>query len=84
LYAQVANPIMASYGYSHYIVAITQLAQTTLRSVIGKLELDKAFEDRNIINSQVVAAIDEAARNWGVKSVPTLRLLKADDKRKST
>ena len=75
---------MASYGYSHYIVAITQLAQTTLRSVIGKLELAKAFEDRNIINSPVVAAIDEAARNWGVKSVPTLRLLKADDKRKST
>ena len=75
---------MASYGYSHYIVAITQLAQTTLRSVIGKLELAKAFEDRNIINSQVVAAIDEAARNWGVKSLPTLRLLKADDKRKST
>jgi regulator of protease activity HflC (stomatin/prohibitin superfamily) len=80
LYSQVANPILASYGYSHYIVAITQLAQTTLRSVIG----NKAFEDRNIISSQVVAAIDEAARNWGVKSVPSLRLLKAVDKRKST
>jgi regulator of protease activity HflC (stomatin/prohibitin superfamily) len=48
-------------------VAVTQLAQTSLRSVIGKLELDKTFEERNIINSQVVAAIDEAALNWGVK-----------------
>ena len=49
------------------MVAITQLAQTTLRSVIGKLELDKTFEERDIINAQVVAAIDEAALNWGVK-----------------
>jgi len=48
-------------------VAVTQLAQTSLRSVIGKLELDKTFEERNIINAQVVAAIDEAALNWGVK-----------------
>ena len=84
MYSQVANPILASHGHTNYIVAITQLAQITLRSVIGKLELDTVFEDRNIINSQVVAAIDEAARNWGVKSVPSLRLLKAVDKRKST
>jgi regulator of protease activity HflC (stomatin/prohibitin superfamily) len=48
-------------------VAITQLAQTSLRSVIGKLELDKTFEERDIINAQVVQAIDEAALNWGVK-----------------
>jgi regulator of protease activity HflC (stomatin/prohibitin superfamily) len=57
----------ASYGSSNYIIAVTQLAQTSLRSVIGKLELDKTFEERNIINAQVVAAIDEAALNWGVK-----------------
>jgi regulator of protease activity HflC (stomatin/prohibitin superfamily) len=57
----------ASYGSSNYIIAVTQLAQTSLRSVIGKLELDKTFEERDIINAQVVAAIDEAALNWGVK-----------------
>ena len=67
LYFQVTDPMRASYGSSNYIVAVTQLAQTSLRSVIGKLELDKTFEERNIINSQVVAAIDEAALNWGVK-----------------
>ena len=67
LYFQVTDPMRASYGSSNYIVAITQLAQTSLRSVIGKLELDKTFEERNIINAQVVAAIDEAALNWGVK-----------------
>jgi regulator of protease activity HflC (stomatin/prohibitin superfamily) len=57
----------ASYGSSDYLGSITQLAQTSLRSVIGKLELDKTFEERDIINAQVVAAIDEAAMNWGVK-----------------
>jgi len=67
LYFQVTDPMRASYGSSNYIVAVTQLAQTSLRSVIGKLELDKTFEERNIINAQVVAAIDEAALNWGVK-----------------
>jgi regulator of protease activity HflC (stomatin/prohibitin superfamily) len=67
LYFQVTDPKLASYGSSNYIVAVTQLAQTSLRSVIGKLELDKTFEERNIINAQVVAAIDEAALNWGVK-----------------
>jgi len=67
LYFQVTDPMRASYGSSNYIIAVTQLAQTSLRSVIGKLELDKTFEERNIINSQVVAAIDEAALNWGVK-----------------
>jgi len=67
LYYQVTDPRLASYGSSNYIAAISQLAQTTLRSVIGKLELDKTFEERDIINAQVVAAIDEAALNWGVK-----------------
>ena len=67
LYFQVTDPMRASYGSSNYIVAVTQLAQTSLRSVIGKLELDKTFEEREIINAQVVAAIDEAALNWGVK-----------------
>jgi regulator of protease activity HflC (stomatin/prohibitin superfamily) len=67
LYFQVTDPMRASYGSSNYIVAVTQLAQTSLRSVIGKLELDKTFEERDIINAQVVQAIDEAALNWGVK-----------------
>ena len=67
LYFQVTDPMRASYGSSNYVTAITQLAQTTLRSVIGKLELDKTFEERAIINAQVVSAIDEAALNWGVK-----------------
>lgn len=67
LFFQVTDPRRASYGTSNYIVAITQLAQTTLRSVIGRMELDKTFEERDAINSTVVAAIDEAAVNWGVK-----------------
>ncbi len=67
LYFQVTDAMRASYGSSNYILAISQLAQTSLRSVIGKLELDKTFEERNIINAQVVQAIDEAALNWGVK-----------------
>lgn len=67
LYFQVTDPMRASYGSSNYIMAVTQLAQTTLRSVIGKLELDKTFEERDMINGQVVNAIDEAALNWGVK-----------------
>ena len=67
LYFQVTDPMRASYGSSNYISAITQLAQTTLRSVIGKMELDRTFEEREIINSTIVAALDEAALNWGVK-----------------
>jgi regulator of protease activity HflC (stomatin/prohibitin superfamily) len=67
LYYQVTDPERASYGTSNYVVAITQLAQTTLRSVIGKMELDKTFEERDHINSAVVAALDEAASSWGVK-----------------
>ena len=67
LYFQVTDPMRASYGSSDYIIAITQLAQTTLRSVIGKMELDKTFEERDLINATVVNALDEAALNWGVK-----------------
>ena len=67
LYYQVTDPMRASYGSSIYVMAISQLAQTTLRSVIGRLELDKTFEERDMINAKVVEAIDEAALNWGVK-----------------
>jgi regulator of protease activity HflC (stomatin/prohibitin superfamily) len=67
LYFQVTDPMRASYGSSNYIVAITQLAQTTLRSVIGRMELDKTFEEREAINASVVLSLDEAALNWGVK-----------------
>ncbi|MBT9597545.1 MAG: paraslipin [Vitreoscilla sp.] len=67
LYFQVTDPMRASYGSSNYVMAITQLAQTTLRSVIGKMELDKTFEERETINAFVVNALDEAALTWGVK-----------------
>ena len=67
LYFQVTDPMKASYGSSNYVFAITQLSQTTLRSVIGKLELDKTFEERDFINHSIVSALDEAASNWGVK-----------------
>ncbi len=67
LYFQITDAMRASYGSSNYIAAITQLAQTTLRSVIGKMELDKTFEERDHINTAIVNAIDESATNWGVK-----------------
>ena len=67
IYFQVTDAKLASYGSSNYITAITQLAQTTLRSVIGRMELDKTFEERDDINSTVVASLDEAAVSWGVK-----------------
>ena len=67
LFFQVTDPQRASYGTSNYIIAITQLAQTTLRSGVGRMELDKTFEERDLINKSVVTAIDEAALNWGVK-----------------
>jgi len=67
IYYQVVDPRMASYGSSNYIMAIVQLAQTSLRSEIGKMELDKTFESREDINRQIVAALDEAGRNWGIK-----------------
>ena len=67
LYYQVTDPRLASYGSANYIAAISQLAQTTLRSVIGKMELDKTFESREDINRHIVAELDEAGRSWGIK-----------------
>ena len=67
IYFQITDPMRASYGSSNYVFAITQLAQTLLRSVIGKMELDKTFEERDAINAHVVNALDDAAVNWGVK-----------------
>jgi regulator of protease activity HflC (stomatin/prohibitin superfamily) len=63
----VTDPRLASYGSTNYVLAITQLAQTTLRSVIGRMELDRTFEERDQINAAVVSALDAAAPNWGVK-----------------
>ena len=67
LYMQVVDPKKASYGIDHYRFASTQLAQTTMRSVIGKLDLDKSFEERENINHVIVAAVDKASDPWGVK-----------------
>ena len=67
IYFQVVDPKLASYGTSDYVLAITQLAQTTLRSEIGKIELDKTFESRDEINRQIVAVLDDAGRTWGIK-----------------
>ncbi len=67
LYFQVTDPRLASYGSSDYIAAITQLAQTTLRSLIGRMELDRTFEERDHINRGVVEVLNEASVNWGVK-----------------
>ncbi|MGE5090123.1 MAG: SPFH domain-containing protein [Candidatus Levyibacteriota bacterium] len=67
LYFQVTDARLASYGSSNYVLAITQLAQTTLRSVIGRMELDRTFEERDQINAAVVNALDAAAPSWGVK-----------------
>jgi regulator of protease activity HflC (stomatin/prohibitin superfamily) len=67
LYLKVMDPERASYGISNYVFAITQLAQTTLRSEMGKIELDKTFEERSQINIQVVTEVDKASESWGVK-----------------
>jgi len=67
IYFQVVDPKLASYGSSDYIQAITQLAQTALRSVIGKMELDRTFESRDEINHHVVSVLDDAGRTWGIK-----------------
>ena len=67
LYIQIIDPMKASYGINNYKFAVTQLAQTTMRSVIGKLELDRTFEERETINSQIVDAVDKASDPWGVK-----------------
>jgi regulator of protease activity HflC (stomatin/prohibitin superfamily) len=67
IYFQVVDPKLASYGSSNYIQAITQLAQTALRSVVGKMELDKTFESRDDINHTIVQVLDDAGRTWGIK-----------------
>jgi regulator of protease activity HflC (stomatin/prohibitin superfamily) len=67
LYLKVLDAERASYGIHNYVFAITQLAQTTLRSEIGKIELDKSFEERATINAQVVSELDKATEPWGVK-----------------
>jgi regulator of protease activity HflC (stomatin/prohibitin superfamily) len=67
LYLKIMDAERASYGISNYIFAITQLAQTTLRSEMGKIELDRTFEERTAINTQVVTEVDKASEAWGVK-----------------
>jgi regulator of protease activity HflC (stomatin/prohibitin superfamily) len=67
LYLKVLNPERASYGITDYLFAITQLAQTTLRSEVGKIDLDRTFEERTNINTQVVSELDKASESWGVK-----------------
>lgn len=67
LYMQVLDPARASYGIGNYMFAIAQLAQTTLRSEIGKIDLDRTFEERGAINGNVVAELDKASDPWGVK-----------------
>jgi regulator of protease activity HflC (stomatin/prohibitin superfamily) len=67
LYLKVLNPERASYGISDFLFAIIQLAQTTLRSEVGKIDLDKTFEERTNINTQVVSELDKASESWGVK-----------------
>ncbi|MCP4572997.1 MAG: paraslipin [bacterium] len=67
LYLQVIDPVKASYGIENYMFASIQLAQTTMRSEIGKLELDKTFEEREAINGSIIQAVDKASDPWGVK-----------------
>ena len=67
LYLQVMDPAKASYGIDNYMFASTQLAQTTMRSEIGKLELDRTFEEREAINGAIIRAVDKASDPWGVK-----------------
>jgi len=67
IYYQVTDPRLASYGTSDYVTAITQLAQTTLRSEVGKMELDRTLQSREEINRSIVGVLDEAGRSWGVK-----------------
>ncbi len=67
LYFQTTDPKLASYGTSDFIMAITQLAQTTMRSEVGRMELDRTLESREDINKRIVSVLDEAGRSWGVK-----------------
>src|SRR5574344_2304521 len=67
LYLQVMDPVKASYGIGNYLFATTQLAQTTMRSEMGKMDLDRSFEERTTINAAIVEAVDKASDPWGVK-----------------
>jgi regulator of protease activity HflC (stomatin/prohibitin superfamily) len=67
LYFRVLDPYKATYGIDDYVFAVTQLAQTTMRSELGKMELDKTFEERDVLNTNIVAAINEAAGPWGIQ-----------------
>ncbi|MFQ3176694.1 MAG: regulator of protease activity HflC (stomatin/prohibitin superfamily) [Psychromonas sp.] len=67
LYFRVLDPYKASYGVDDYLFAVTQLAQTTMRSELGKMELDKTFEERDVLNTNIVASINEAAGPWGIQ-----------------
>ena len=67
LYMQVMDPAKASYGIGNYLFATTQLAQTTMRSEMGKLDLDRSFEERTAINAAIVSAVDKASDPWGIK-----------------
>ena len=67
LYFRVLDPYKATYGVDDYVFAVTQLAQTTMRSELGKMELDKTFEERDLLNTNIVAAINQASSAWGVQ-----------------
>ena len=67
LYFRVLDPFKATYGVDDYVFAVTQLAQTTMRSELGKMELDKTFEERDMLNTNIVAAINEASTPWGIQ-----------------
>lgn len=67
LYFRVLDPYKATYGVDNYVFAVTQLAQTTMRSELGKMELDKTFEERDMLNTNIVAAINDAAGPWGIQ-----------------
>ena len=67
LYLQVMDPVKASYGIGNYLFATTQLAQTTMRSEMGKFDLDRSFEERTAINGAIVSAVDKASDPWGIK-----------------
>ena len=65
MYFRVLDPYKATYGVDDYVFAVTQLAQTTMRSELGKMELDKTFEERDLLNTNIVTAINQASSAWG-------------------
>jgi len=67
LYFRVLDPYKATYGVDDYVFAVTQLAQTTMRSELGKMELDKTFEERDVLNTNIVTSINQAAEPWGIQ-----------------